>query len=78
MLENALSIMLFMWAVSFSVFGMQLTLGEAYDIEIRNHRGEVIESQLAKLIDQDEINETTENIVSGTYTRTRTAPPTTG
>ena len=68
MLENALSIMLFMWAVSFSVFGMQLTLGEAYDIEIRNHRGEVIESQLAKLIDQDEINETTENIVSGTYT----------
>ena len=67
MIEKALSIMLFMWCVSFSVFGIQLTLGEAFGIELRNYRGEVIESQLSKLIAQDQFNSATEAITDGTY-----------
>ena len=68
MIEKALSIMLFMWCVSFSVFGFQVTLADAFDITLVNFRGEPIEPQLAKLIDQDSFNRATENIVSGVYT----------
>lgn len=68
MIEKSLSIMIFMWAVSFSVFGFQVALADAFGIEITNYRGEAIRPQLARLIDTESFNSATEAIVSGTYT----------
>ena len=73
MIENAFTIMLFMWCVSFSVFGMQYVLGDVLGIEITNFRGEPVRPTLLKIIDQDEVNKITVDIVTGDYRDNQTA-----
>ena len=67
MIENALNIMLFMWCVSFSVFGIQFVVGDVLDVDITNYRGEPVRSHLAAMINTDQINQVTLDIVEGDY-----------
>ena len=68
MLEKALHIMLFMWAVSFSLIGFQYVVADTIGIELTNYRGDPIRSHLLEFIDQEQINRITENIVTADYT----------
>ena len=67
MIENALNIMLFMWCVSFSVFGIQFVVGDVLDVDITNYRGEPVRSHLASMINTDQINQVTVDIIEGDY-----------
>ena len=67
MIENALNIMLFMWCVSFSVFGIQFVVGDVLDVDITNYRGEPVRSHLAAMINTDQINQVTVDIIEGDY-----------
>ena len=68
LIEKALQIMLFMWAVSFSILGVQYVIGDVIGTEVRNYRGEPLRSHVIELINQDQINRITENIVSANFT----------
>ena len=67
MLESALKIMMFMWAVSFSVLGGQYIIGDAFGIELVNFNGEPIKSHIVALINEDEFNERSSNIATGNF-----------
>lgn len=80
--EAALKIMLFMWAVSFSVLGGQYVIGDVYGIELKNTWSDfnedgspdniVLKSHLLTIIDEDQINTTTQNIVTANFTTNST------
>lgn len=80
--ESALKIMLFMWAISFSLLGGQYIVGDVYGITLVNSWTDFnddgtpdnvpIKSHLLTIIDEDTINETTENIISANFTTNST------
>lgn len=85
--ESALKIMLFMWSVSFSVLGGQYVIGDVIGVDLQNTwtdfscytgacDGEpdnvVLKSHLLTIVDQDEINEVSQNIISANYTSNST------
>ena len=59
--------MLLMWAVSFSIFGFQLVVADAIGMELTNYEGEPIRSHLATLLNQDQFNTITHNIVEADF-----------
>ena len=72
MLENALTIMVFMWCISFSLLGVQYVLADVVGTEIKSFRGEPIKSHIVSLINEEEINERMEDIVTGNFTANTT------
>jgi hypothetical protein len=78
MLESALKIMMFMWSVSFSVFGGQYVIADVIGITLINSWTDFdgdgivdnieLKPYLLSIIDEETINETTENIVTGNFT----------
>lgn len=73
MMEKAMHIMLFMWCVSFSVLGGQYVIGDVFGIELTNFDGVPVKSHLLTLIDIDEINTVSENIITANFTDNSTA-----
>lgn len=71
-MEKALHIMLFMWCISFSVLGGQYVIGDVFGITITNLDGVPVKAHILTLIDEDLINETTENIVTANFTTNST------
>ena len=67
MLENALSIMMFMWAVGFSIIGVQYVIADVADVTIVNYQGQPIKSHIVSQLNEQEVNRITENIVEGRY-----------
>jgi hypothetical protein len=84
-MESALKIMLFMWSVSFSVLGGQYIIGDVINVDLQNtwtdFNGDGVidtsdhvklKSHLLTIIDEDTINETTQNIVTANFTTNST------
>ena len=67
MIDKALMIIIFMYAVGFSMLGIQYTLADTFGITMTNMEGTPIKSALHGFIKDDEINERTENIVSANF-----------
>jgi len=68
MLDSALKIMIFMWAVSFSVLGGQYVVGDVIGIELTNFNGDPVKSNLLTIIDVNQINTQTELIITANFT----------
>ena len=60
-------IIIFMYAVGFSMLGVQYTLADTFGITMTNMEGTPIKSALHGFIKDDGINERTQNIVSANY-----------
>lgn len=67
MIDKALMIIIFMYAVGFSMLGIQYTLADTFGITMTNMEGTPIKSALHGFIKDDEINERTQNIVSANF-----------
>ena len=67
MIDKALMIIIFMYAVGFSMLGIQYTLADTFGITMTNMEGTPIKSALHGFIKDDEINTRTQNIVSANF-----------
>lgn len=67
-MEKALYIIIFMYAASYSVAGVQYVIGDYYDIQITNYDGAEIQSPLEVIIDLTTFNTVSDEIVNGTFT----------
>lgn len=66
-MEKALIIIIFMYAVSFSVYGAQFVLGDVFGVTLQSYDGTTLEPYLLDFVEEGTINTRTENIVNGTY-----------
>ena len=77
MIDSALKIMLLMWSISFSILGGQYIIADVYEIEIMNTWTDFdgdgdadvtpLKSHLLSIINEETINETTQNIVTADF-----------
>ena len=67
MIDNALKIIIFMYAAGFSLLGVQYTMADTIGLEMTNLDGVPIKSALHGFINDDEINTKTQNIVSANF-----------
>ena len=67
MIDKALMIIIFMYAVGFSMLGIQYTLADTFGITMTNMEGTPIKSALHGFIKDDNTNERTQNIVSADF-----------
>ena len=67
MIDNALKIIIFMYAAGFSLLGVQYTMADTIGLEMTNMDGVPIKSALHGFINDDEINTRTQNIVSADF-----------
>jgi len=67
MIDNALKIIIFMYAAGFSLLGVQYTLADTVGFTMTNMDGVPIKSALHGFIKDDEINTRTQNIVSADF-----------
>jgi len=67
MIDNALKIVIFMYAAGFSLLGVQYTMADTIGLEMTNLDGTPIKSALHGFINDDEINTRTQNIVSADF-----------
>lgn len=72
MIEKPLIILIFMYAVSFSALGGQYLLGDTMGITLTSWNGVPIKSSILEFLNQDTLNEVTQNIanVNSTYNST--------
>ena len=69
MIEKALIVIIFMYATSFSLLGVQYVM-DTYNISMVNYAGVPISSNVLDIIDSDTLNDTTNNLntINGTAT----------
>jgi len=67
MIDNALKIIIFMYAAGFSLLGVQYSLADAVGFEMTNMDGVPIKSALHGFVKADELNTKTQNIVSADF-----------
>lgn len=72
MIEKPLMIIIFMYAVSFSLLTGQYVLGDVFGITLVNYQGTEIRSAILDSIKQDTLNEVTSNIANVNSTRNMT------
>lgn len=68
MIDSALIVMIVMYCLSISILGAQYVLGDVFYITLTNFDGVPVESHLLTIINQDEINERSGNIIEANYT----------
>lgn len=73
MIEKALVIIIFMYAVSFSVYGAQYVLGDVFGVTLVSYQGTVLKPYITTFLNEDQINTVTSNIVTSNYTANSTA-----
>ena len=73
MIEKALIIIIFMYAVSFAVLGGQYVLGDVFNVTLTNYEGTPVKSYILDFVEDGTINTVTANIVNGTYVDNGTA-----
>jgi len=69
MIEKALYIMIFLYALSFAALGVQFTLFDAFGIQLTNFEGVPIQSNLLGIVDVAQLNISTENLVTANQTQ---------
>jgi hypothetical protein len=67
MIDNALKIIIFMYAAGFSLLGVQYTLADTMGFTMTNMDGVPIKPALHGFIQDDQINTRTSNIVSANF-----------
>lgn len=67
MIDNALKIIIFMYAAGFVLLGVQYSLADPFGFEITNLDGVPIKSALHGFIQDEQINTRTQNIVSANF-----------
>lgn len=72
MIEKALMILIFMYAVSFSALAGQYFIGDVLDMELTNWQGAPIRSGILDFLNQDTLNEVTSDIANVNNTRNNT------
>jgi hypothetical protein len=72
MIEKALMILIFMYAVSFSMLAGQYFIGDVLGITLKNWQGVEIKSAILEFINQDTVNDVTNNIANINTTRNST------
>lgn len=72
MIEKSLYVIIFMYAASFSILGIQYVLGDAFNFSLKNAEGVEIKSSILAFINQDTLNQVTGDIatVNSTYNST--------
>ncbi len=68
MIDKALMVIIFMYAVGFSIVGIQFTLADVFGITLTNMEGVAVDSALRGFLKQDELNIRSANIVSANFT----------
>ena len=68
MIDKALIVIIFMYAASFSILGIQYTVADVFGHDIKNLDGVPIKSALTGFIKQDELNLRSASIVSANFT----------
>jgi hypothetical protein len=72
LIEKALMILIFMYAVSFSALAGQYFIGDVLDMELTNWQGAPIRSGILDFLNQDTLNEVTSDIANVNNTRNNT------
>jgi len=67
MIDNALKIIIFMYAAGFALLGVQYSLADTIGFEITNLDGVPIKPALHGFIQDEQINTRTQNIVSANF-----------
>jgi len=75
MIEKPLIIIIFMYAVSFSLLGGQFVM-DSFGIEMTNLEGTPLESNLLAIVDTDNLNSVTSNLTNLNATEAETDPVT--
>lgn len=72
MIEKSLYIIIFMYAASFSILGIQYVLADAFNFTLKNSEGVELKSSILDFINQDTLNQVTGEIatVNSTYNST--------
>ena len=68
MIEKALYVIIFMYAISFSLLGMQYSLGDVFGLTLTNFEGQPIKSDLLTVVNTVNINTALGNITTANYT----------
>lgn len=76
MIEKPLIIIIFLYATSFALLGVQFVLADVFGITMTNFEGVEIQSNLLDVIDQDNINSVTSNLNSLNQTTVEDNPVT--
>lgn len=66
MIDKAVYIVIFFYAVSFMMLGVQYVLGDVYHIQMTNLSGTPIKSAILEIIQTDILNSITANIANAT------------
>lgn len=72
MIDKALMIIIFMYAIGFSIVGIQFTLADVFGITLTNIEGVPVDSALRGFIKQDELNIRSINIITANFTTNST------
>jgi len=72
MIDKALMVIIFMYAVGFSIVGIQFTLADVFGITLTNMEGQPVDSALRGFLKQDELNIRSSNIVTANFTANST------
>ena len=72
MIEKALMILIFMYALSFSLLAGQYFIGDVLGITLTNWQGTEIKSSILEFLNQDTINDVTNSIANVNTTRNST------
>lgn len=73
-MEKALIVVVFMYAVSFSMFGGQYLFGDVLGITLTNFQGQPIKPALLTFVNQNNFTAIAVNSTSGTLTQVKTNP----
>lgn len=73
MIEKALYAVLFVYCCSFGMLTAQFIWADVFHVTIRNFQGEEMKSNVLQIINMDNINTITENIVTANFTENTTA-----
>ena len=72
MIDKPLIIIIFTYAISFSILGMQYVVADVFDVTLVNFNGDAIEAHIINFIDQDELNQRSVNMVQANFTTNST------
>ena len=68
MIDKPLIIIIFTYALSFSILGIQFEVADVWKKTLVNFEGEPIESHIVNFINQDELNQRSVNMVNANFT----------
>jgi len=68
MIEKSLYIMIFMYATSFSILGVQFVIGDVMGVEMTDINGDPLKSSILTTIQVDQLNTSAQNVIGTNQT----------